>query len=326
MKAVLCKTYGPPESLVIEEVETPAIGDDQVLIDVHAAGINFPDTLIIENKYQFKPPLPFTPGTEVAGIVKAVGKSVTRFKTGDPVMGFNAIGAFAEEMAAPEATTWHKPEGLNFEEAAGFIMIYGTSYYGLKNRGQLKPGETLLVLGASGGVGLAAVELGKQMGATVIAAGSSAEKLAICKELGADHLIDYNKDKWKDEVKALTNGQGADVIYDAVGGDYLLQGLRCINWGGRLLVIGFASGTIPNIPANLTLLKSCSVVGVFWGASLAKEAKENQENFEELFVWANEGKIKPHVCATYPLSETPAALNHLLERKAVGKVVITVKE
>ena len=323
MKAVLCKQYGPPETLVVEDVPSPSVSADSVLIEVKAAGINFPDTLIIENKYQFKPPLPFIPGTEVAGIVKAVGDKVSHVKSGDEVMGFAFVGAYAAEIVVPGASCFPKPSTLSFEEAAAFTMIYGTSYYALKQRGNLQSGETLLVLGASGGVGMAAVELGKLMGATVIAAGSNLDKLAACKEKGADHLVNYTDADWKDQVKKITGGDGADVIYDAVGGDFTKTALRCINWGGRLLVIGFACGEIPELPANLTLLKSSSVVGVFWGASLAKEPKANMDNFQQLFQWAMEGKIQPHVCASFPLEQVADGLNLLLQRKAVGKVVLT---
>lgn len=324
MKAVLCKEYGPAEKLVVEEVPSPSVGGDSVLIDVKAAGINFPDTLIIENKYQFKPPLPFIPGTEVAGTVKAIGDKVTHVKPGDQVMGFAFVGAYAEEIVVPAASCFPMPSTFSYEEAAAFTMIYGTSYYALKQRGQLQAGETLLILGASGGVGMAAVELGKLMGATVIAAGGNNEKLAVCKARGADHIVNYNDADWKDQVKKLTGGNGADVIYDAVGGEYTQTAMRCINWGGRLLVVGFASGDIPQLAANLTLLKSSSVVGVFWGASLAKEAQANQDNFKELFKWSMEGKIKPYVCASYPLEQVADAMNLLLQRKAVGKVVLTM--
>ena len=325
MKAVLCKSYGPPENLAVEDVPSPAVNASDVLIEVHAAGINFPDTLIIENKYQFKPPLPFIPGTEVAGIVKEVGSKVSHVKPGDKVMGFAFVGAYAEEICVPAASCFPMPPALSFEEAAAFTMIYGTSYYALHQRGQLKAGETLLVLGASGGVGMAAVELGRIMGATVIAAGGNDEKLAACREKGADHLVNYSQPDWKDQVKQLTGGNGADVIYDAVGGDYTKQAMRCINWGGRLLVVGFACGEIAEIPANLTLLKSSSLVGVFWGASLAKEAQANQDNFKQLFQWTMEGKIRPYVCARYPLEQVADAMNLLLQRKAVGKVVLTMK-
>lgn len=325
MKAILCKEYGPPEKLVIEEADSPSISDDQILVDVHAAGVNFPDTLIIQNLYQFKPPLPFSPGSEVSGVVKAVGKNVTRFKEGDEVMGFSGWGAFAEEMAVPAASAHFKPKNLSFEEAASFVMVYGTSYYGLKQRGQLQAGETLLVLGAAGGVGMAALELGKLMGAKVIAAASSDDKLAICKERGADFVINYSDGNLKDKVKEITAGQGADVIYDPVGGDLFLQAARCVNWGGRILVIGFASGTIPQLPVNLTLLKSSSVVGVFWGASVMREPQTNQENFEQLLKWTEEGKIKPHVCQSFPMDQVANALHLMLERKVVGKTVIKMK-
>lgn len=325
VRAVLCKEYGPPENLVIEETDSPSVPEDHLLIDVHAAGINFPDTLIIQNKYQFKPPLPFSPGAEVSGTVKAVGKNATRYKVGDEVMGFTLWGAFAEEMVAPEASTFAKPKSLSFEEAASFVMTYGTSLYALKQRGQLKPGETLLVLGAAGGVGLAAVELGNIMGARVIAASSSDDKLEVCKRHGARHLINYSDGELKEKVKQITGGEGADVIYDPVGGDLFVQAARCINWNGRLLVVGFASGTIPQLPANLALLKSSSVVGVFWGASLARETKANQENFRQLLQWADEGKIKPHVCASFPMEKVADALNLMMERKVVGKAVLNMK-
>lgn len=325
MKAVLCKEFGPPEKLVVEDVPTPQVGADDVLIRVHAAGINFPDTLIIENKYQFKPPLPFIPGTEVSGIVEEVGEKVSHVKPGDKVMGFAFVGAYAEKITVPSASCFPMPDTFSFEQAAAFTMIYGTSFYALKQRGQLQSGETLLVLGASGGVGMAAVELGKLMGATVIAAGGSDEKLEACKSVGADHLVNYSNPDWKEQVKQLTSGNGADVIYDAVGGDYTKAALRCINWGGRLLVVGFASGDIPQLAANLTLLKSSSVVGVFWGASLTKEPKANQENFKQLYQWSMENRIKPYVCASYPLEQVADAMNLLLQRKAVGKVVLTTE-
>ncbi|MGC1509433.1 NADPH:quinone oxidoreductase family protein [Ketobacter sp. MCCC 1A13808] len=326
MKAVHCKEFGPPEKLVVEDVPAPTPGANDVLIDVKAAGINFPDTLIIENKYQFKPPLPFIPGTEVSGTVAAVGDQVKHVKPGDQVMGFAFVGGYAEQLSVPAASCFPMPETFSYEQAAAFTMIYGTSYYALKQRGNLQSGETLLVLGASGGVGMAAVELGKLMGATVIAAGGNLEKLAVCKERGADHVVNYNDADWKDQVKALTSGNGADVIYDAVGGDYTKTALRCINWGGRLLVVGFASGDIPQLAANLTLLKSSSIVGVFWGASLTKEAQANQDNFKQLYQWSMEGKIQPYVCASYPLDQVADAMNLLLQRKAIGKVVLTTGE
>ncbi len=326
MKAVLCKEFGPPEKLVVEELPDLVPGAQEVLINVKAAGINFPDTLIIENKYQFKPPLPFIPGTEVSGTVAAVGEKVNHIKPGDKVMGFAFVGGYAEQICVPSASCFPMPDTFSFEQAAAFTMIYGTSYYALNQRGQLQPGETLLVLGASGGVGMAAVELGKLMGATVIAAGGNLDKLAVCKERGADHIVNYNDPDWKEQVKQLTSGNGADVIYDAVGGDYTKTALRCINWGGRLLIVGFASGEIPELAANLTLLKSSSIVGVFWGTSLTKEAEANQNNFKQLYQWSMEGKIQPYVCASYPLTQVADAMNLLLQRKAIGKVVLTTGE
>jgi NADPH:quinone reductase and related Zn-dependent oxidoreductases len=271
MKAILCKEYGPAETLVIEDVPSPKMGDRGVKIRVKAAGLNFPDTLIIEGKYQLQPPMPFSPGGELAGEVIEVGDKVTRFKPGDRVAALTGFGAFAEEVVAPESNLLPIPDNMPDEKAAGFMMVYGTSYYALKQRANLQPGETLLVLGASGGVGLAAVELGKAMGAKVIAAASSSEKLRIAKDAGADELINYTDEPLKDAVKKLTRGKGVDVIYDPVGGDFTEQALRTMAWNGRHLIIGFAAGDIPKVPANLTLLKGCSVVGVFWGAFTRNE-------------------------------------------------------
>jgi NADPH2:quinone reductase len=322
MKAVMCKKFGPPESLVIEDVPVAAVGTKQVRIGVHACGVNFPDTLIIQDKYQFKPPLPFTPGGEVAGEVIEVGAGVTRLKVGDRVIAMVGWGGFAEELVVDEERTMPVPRGMDLVTAAGFTMTYGTSYHALEQRARLSPGETLLVLGAAGGVGLAAVELGRLMGARVIAAASSAEKLAICREYGADETVNYDAESLKDRVKELTSGQGADVIYDAVGGDYFDQAIRCINWKGRLLVVGFASGRIPQLPVNLVLLKGCSIVGVFWGAFTGREPDVNARNLQKLGHWYEEGKLKPHVCKTYPLERAAEALNDIINRKAKGKIVL----
>ena len=266
MKAVLCKAFGPAETLVLEEIASPEAKKNEVLLEVHAAGVNFPDTLIIEGKYQFKPPFPFSPGGEAAGVVTAVGEKVSHLKVGDRVMALTGWGSFAEEVAVPGYNVMPIPASMDFASAAAFGMTYGTSMHALKQRANLQPGETLLVLGASGGVGLAAVEIGKAMGAKVIAAASSAEKLEVAKAAGADELINYSENSLKDEVKRLTGGQGADVIYDPVGGDLFDAAIRSIAWNGRLLVVGFASGRIPELPVNLTLLKGAAVVGVFWGA------------------------------------------------------------
>jgi len=323
MKAVLCKRYGPPETLVVEDVPPTALGAGQLRIAVHACGVNFPDTLIIQDKYQFKPPLPFTPGGEVAGEIVEVGAGVTRAKTGDRVIAMVGWGGFAEELVVEPERTMPVPPGMDLVTAAGFTMTYGTSYYALEQRAGLRPAETLLVLGAAGGVGLAAVELGHLMGARVIAAASSAEKLALCREYGADETVDYDGESLKDRVKELTAGRGADVIYDAVGGDYFDQAMRCINWNGRLLVVGFASGRIPQLPVNLALLKGCSIVGVFWGAFTAREPGQNASNLATLGRWYEEGKLKPHVCKTYPLEQAADALNDIIHRRAKGKIVLT---
>lgn len=325
MKAVLCKTLGPARDLVLEDATSPVPKKNEILLDVHAAGVNFPDTLIIEGKYQFQPPLPFSPGGEAAGVISAMGEKAGSFKVGDRVMALTGWGAFAEQVAVPFYNVMPIPEHMDFATAAAFGMTYGTSMHALKQRGQLQPGETLLVLGASGGVGLAAVEIGKAMGARVIAAASSAEKLAIAKAAGADELIDYSQASLKDEIKRLTGGQGADVIYDPVGGELFDQAVRGLAWQGRLLVVGFASGTIPQMAANLVLLKGAAVLGVFWGAFAQRQPEDNAANFRQLFAWHAEGKLKPLVSKTYPLAEAGAAIEALAQRKAVGKLVVLAK-
>ena len=325
MKAVLCKAFGPAESLVLEDIASPEPKKNEVLLQVHAAGVNFPDTLIIEGKYQFKPPFPFSPGGEAAGVVGAVGEKVSHVKPGDRVMALTGWGSFAEEVAVPGYNVMPIPEGMDFASAAAFGMTYGTSMHALKQRANLQPGETLLVLGASGGVGLAAVEIGKAMGAKVIAAASSEAKLEVARAAGADVLINYSEGSLKDKLKEITGGQGVDVIYDPVGGDLFEEAFRSIAWNGRMLVVGFASGTIPALPANLTLLKGASLVGVFWGSFAQRQPQDNAANFQQLFAWFAEGKIKPLVSQTYPLAKAADAINHLGQRKAVGKVVVTVR-
>ncbi|WP_460140682.1 NADPH:quinone oxidoreductase family protein [Pseudomonas sp. S2_E01] len=325
MKAVLCKAFGPAESLVLEDVASPVAKKNEILLDVHAAAVNFPDTLIIEGKYQFKPPFPFSPGGEAAGVVSAVGEKVSHLKVGDRVMALTGWGSFAEQVAVPGYNVLPVPPGMDFNTAAGFSMTYGTSMHALKQRANLQPGETLLVLGASGGVGLAAVEIGKAMGARVIAAAGSADKLAIAKAAGADELINYSEASLKYEIKRLTDGQGADVIYDPVGGDLFDQAVRAIAWNGRLLVVGFASGRIPELPVNLALLKGAAVVGVFWGSFAQRQPQDNAANFQQLFGWYAEGKLKPLVSQVYPLSNAAQAINDLGQRKAVGKVVVQVR-
>jgi len=322
MKAVLCKTLGPARDLVLEDVASPVPKKNEILLDVQAAGVNFPDTLIIEGKYQFQPPLPFSPGGEAAGVVAAVGERAGTFKVGDRVMALTGWGAFAEQVAVPFYNVMPIPEHMDFATAAAFGMTYGTSMHALRQRARLQPGETLLVLGASGGVGLAAVEIGKAMGARVIAAASSADKLAVAKAAGADELIDYSQASLKEEIKRLTGGQGVDVIYDPVGGELFDQAVRGLAWQGRLLVVGFASGTIPQMAANLVLLKGAAVLGVFWGAFAQRQPEDNAANFRQLFAWHAEGKVKPLVSKTYPLAEAGAAIEALGQRRAVGKLVV----
>lgn len=325
MKAVQCTSYGPPENLEFNDIDDPTAGAGDVLIDIYATGLNFPDTLQIQGKYQFQPPFPFTPASEVSGIVKEVGEGVTNFAVGDRVMAMIGVGGMAEKVACPESTVTKIPDSMDFAAASGFGMIYGTSYHALKQRADLQPGETLLVLGASGGVGLAAVELGKAMGARVIAAASTDEKLEVAKNAGADELINYGDGNLKDKVKKLTGGAGADVIYDPVGGDLFDQCARCINWKGRLLVVGFASGTIPKYPINLALLKGCDLVGVFWGDFRRREVDVHNQNTDNLFALYGEGKLKPLVSQKFALDDYVSALNVFVNRQAVGKIVIEVR-
>jgi len=309
----------------MEEIAAPIPADDQVLVEVHASALNFPDVLMIQGKYQSQPPFPFSPGGEMAGVVAETGAKVTRFKPGDRVFGGVGHGAFAEQVAVRERSLRLMPSNMSFQEASGMSTTYGTSYYALKQRADLQPGETLLVLGAAGGVGLAAVELGKAMGARVIAAASSDEKLAVAKQAGADELVNYADGELKEKVKALTDGKGADVIYDPVGGDLFDQCMRCINWYGRILVIGFAAGEIPRVPINLILLKSCQLVGVFYGAWSARAPLEADQNFQEILELYGQGKIKPLIGREYPFAEYAAAMRCLMERQAIGKVVVNVR-
>ena len=324
MKAMLCKKFGPPEDLVLQEISDLAPSSGQVRIATEACGVNFPDTLIIENKYQFKPDLPFAPGGEVTGIVDAVGDGVSQELLGQPVMCMTLSGGFAEQTLCKAEDLLARPGFMPSTVAAGFTMTYGTSMHALKQRAQLQAGETLLVLGAGGGVGLAAVEIGKQMDATVIAAASSAEKLKAAKDAGADHLIDYSQQDLRSALKDIVGKKGVDVVYDPVGGDMFEAALRSTAWGGRVLVVGFASGDIPKVPVNLALLKGCSIVGVFWGAFRLNYTKEDNENFEQLFAWYAQGKLKPFTSKTYTLSEAALALNDLKNRKAIGKLIIQI--
>lgn len=325
MKAVVCKEHGLPDRLVLEtDWPDPEIGGQEVLIEVKAAGLNFPDVLIIQNKYQTQPDLPFIPGAECAGVVAAVGSGVSRFKPGDKVISMGAHGAFCSKIAADQNAVFPMPEGLSFEQAAGVAITYFTSYHALRQRADIQPGETLLVLGAAGGVGITAVELGKLFGARVIAAASSDEKLDVCRQMGADEVINYSRESLKDRVKELTGGRGVDVVYDPVGGDFSEQALRSMAWKGRFLVIGFASGPIPKVPLNLALLKGCAIVGVFWGRFMAEEPEVNRQNIYELWELFAQGKLKPVVTDLFPLEDYEAAYACMMERRARGKVILTL--
>ena len=323
MKAVICRQFGAPESLVLEDVPAPAPGPGQVVVAVKAASVNYPDVLIIQNKYQVKPPLPFSPGSEMAGTVKALGPGVTTVKPGDRVIAFSTYGAFAEEAVVDAARLVPIPAGMDFVTAAAFLLTYGTSHHALRNRGDVKPGETLLVLGAAGGVGIAAIEIGKVLGLRVIACASSDDKLAVCREHGADAVINYTSEDLRERIKALTGGAGVDIVYDPVGGPYAEAALRSSTWRARFLVIGFAGGEIPKIPLNLPLLMERSIVGVYWGEWTRRTPDEFATAVRELSGWFRDGKIKPHVTATYPLERAAEAIRLLADRKVKGKVVVT---
>jgi NADPH:quinone reductase len=323
MKAVLCKAYGPPESLVVEEIAPLQPEAGEAVITVKAASVNFPDVLIIQNKYQFKPPLPFSPGSEVAGVVKSVGAGVDRFAPGEPVMAITTYGGFAEEVKVDAQRLVPLPAGMDFASAAAFGLTYATSDFALRDRGDVKAGETLLVLGAAGGVGIAAIEIGKVLGTTVIACASTDEKLAVCRDHGADETINYATEDLRERIKELTGGRGVDVVYDPVGGQYTEPALRSLAWRGRLLVVGFAAGEIPKIPLNLTLLKGCSIVGVFWGEFARREPQRFAEAMRQLGQWFADGKIRPHISATFPLERAAEALTLMANRQVTGKVVLT---
>jgi NADPH:quinone reductase len=322
MKAVLCKAWGPPESLSVEEIAEPEPGPGEVVVAVKAVGLNFLDTLIIEGKYQFKPDLPFSPGAEVAGVVSALGRHVSGLAEGDRVMAYLAWGGAREKVVVATDTVVPLPAAIGFEAAAGLTVTYGTTIHALRDRANLRPGETLVVLGAAGGVGQAAIEVGKVMGARVIACASSAEKLEFCRRLGADEIIDYTRQDLKLALRELTSGKGVDVVYDPVGGDLSEAALRALAWNGRLLVIGFAAGDIPRIPLNLVLLKGCQIVGVFWGQHVRREPQRFRTNMATLLNWCASGKIAPHVHRTYPLDQTPAALQAIARREVIGKAIV----
>ncbi|TMB35141.1 MAG: NADPH:quinone oxidoreductase family protein [Deltaproteobacteria bacterium] len=322
MKALLCREYGPIERLKVEEVPSPRPGPTEVVVEVKASSLNFPDALLVQGLYQVKPPLPFSPGMELAGIVKDVGAGVRGVKSGDRVVASPGRGGFAQECVVAADRLSPLPAGMDFETGSAFVLTYCTSLHALKDCGHLQPGETLVVLGAAGGVGTSAIEVGKAMGAKVIAAASSEEKLAFCKELGADDGIDYEKSDLRQRILDLTRGKGADVVYDPVGGAHTEAALRATAWRGRLLVIGFASGVIPQVKLNLALLKERSLVGVYWGDWTQHDPEGQRRNVEQLAAWFAQGRIKPAISERVSLEEAPGAMVRLLQRKVKGKVVV----
>jgi NADPH2:quinone reductase len=321
MKAILCKAFGPVDDLVLEEVADPVAGPGQVVIDVHAAGVNFPDGLTVRGEYQVRPPRPFTPGNEVAGVVSAVGDGVAGFVVGQRVVAACSLGGFAQKVAADAASTMALPDGMDFATASGFMLVYGTSLHALVARGRLKAGETLLVLGAAGGVGLAAVEIGAALGARVIAAASSDEKLALAKAHGASVGINYATADLKAELKRLVP-EGVDVAYDPVGGALTEAAVRGLAWRGRLLVVGFAAGDISRLPLNLLLLREAEAMGVFWGSFVQRYPAEHARNVAQLMAWYGEGKLRPHIGARFPLDRTRDALALVMGRGALGKIIV----
>ena len=324
MRGLTCKEYGPVEDMEFRHWEDPVAGDEEIVVDIVAAGINFPDILSIAGQYQDKTPTPFIPGNEASGTVAAIGKDVTRFAVGDQVVVTPRGGAFAEKCAVHETIAIPLPGGLNFEQGAGYAVTYGTSYHALKQRGKLQPGETLLVLGAAGGVGITAVELGKAMGATVIAAASSRLKLDFARDAGADETVDYSEKSLKEAVRELTGGKGVDMVYDPVGGDVAQQALRALAWHGRHLVVGFATGDIPKFPANITLLKEASIVGVWWGTWAARHPEQQIENMAELAGMVEAGQLQPRITESFPIAEFEDAFRVISERRALGKVVLKI--
>ncbi|MCH7397822.1 NADPH:quinone oxidoreductase family protein [Belliella sp. DSM 107340] len=324
MKAILCQEHGLPDSLMYSDIPEPSINSKEVLIKVAACAVNFPDVLIIQNKYQFKPELPFAPGGEVSGIIEKVGADVKNLKVGQRVLALCGWGGFAEKVKVNSDRVFPIPDQMDFTTAASTLYTFGTAYHALKDRAQIKSGETLLVLGASGGVGLAAVALGQVMGAKVIAAASTDEKLQVCEEQGAEILINYEAEDLKQRIKELTDGKGVDVVLDVVGGKYAEPALRGMAWKGRYLVVGFAAGEIPKLPFNLALLKGCSVMGVFWGRFSTEEPEQNQQNILELVEMIQEGKISQHIHQTYSLKDSPQALQDMLDRKVIGKAMVKI--
>jgi len=322
MKAVLCKSFGPINNLTIDEISGLIPENDEVIINVKACGLNFPDTLIVQGKYQFKPEFPFSPGGEISGVVKEIGSEVKHLKVGDKVMYGSVFGGFAEEVKAKSKDVFKMPPTMDFTTAASSMLTYGTSYHALVNRANLQSGETLLVLGAAGGVGTAAIQIAKALGATVIAAASTDEKLQFCKENGADFIINYSTEDLKNRVKELTNGKGVDVIYDPVGDKFSEPALRAIAWKGRYLVVGFAAGEIPKIPLNLVLLKGCQIIGVFWGAFFKNEPKQNADNFRTIVKWFAQGKLEAKIHGEYPLEKVVEAMQAMTNKEVKGKIVL----
>jgi len=322
MQAWICNELNGPDALVWQESPTPEPGPGEVRVAIKAASLNFPDLLIVQGKYQMKPPLPFVPGAEFAGVVEAVGEGVKHLSVGSHVAGFGGTGGFGTHTISKAAVLMPLPPAFSFEDGAAFLCTYGTTYHGLMDRGTLKAGETVLVLGAAGGVGTAAIQIAKAAGAKVIAAASTDEKCTLCKELGADATINYSTQNLRDELKTLTEGKGPDVIYDPVGGDVTEQAFRSIAWRGRLLVVGFANGGIPALPLNLALLKGASILGVFWGEFAKREPKANAQGVRELLAWITQGALKPLISREYALAEAPQALADMAARKVVGKVVV----
>ena len=325
MKAIVCNEWCKPEDLKVSEIKNPTLDDNSVRVEIYASGVNFPDVLIVQGKYQYKPPFPFSPGSEVAGIISEIGKNVKSLKVGDRVMAVTGHGAFAEEICVPENKITLVPESMDFITAASMSLTYGTSSYALFQRANIKENDVVLIHGATGGVGITAIEISKAVGAKVIATASTDEKLEIAKEYGADYCINYSQNEFKDKVKEYTDGKGANIIYDPVGGEVFNQSLRCIAWNGIILVIGFASGTIASAPTNLPLLKNCSIVGVFWGAWREREPNGHNVNMEKILKWWKENKVKPKVSKVFNLEDTKYALQALINREVIGKAVIKVR-
>lgn len=326
MQALRCHAFGPIADLVVEDVPSPVPGAGEVLIDVHAASINYPDTLMVQGLYQVKPALPFTPGAELAGVVVAVGEGVRHLQVGDRVAASTGTGAFAQQAVADAARVMPLPDGMDFDAGASFVLAYGTSLHALRTIAKLQAGETLLVLGAAGGVGIAAVQIAKALGARVIAAASSDAKRRLAREAGADETVDYTQAEWRRDIERLTGGQGADVVYDAVGGSYAEPALRATAWRGRYLVVGFAAGEIPKLPLNLALLKERAILGVFWGAAMTREPRQLAADLKQLSAWFAEGRVTPPVTEQVPLAGAAAAMSRLANRQAMGKLVVRPRD